>query len=326
MYEVVLRNEYYLRELITGITLSDSLDEIAYRANIGLIVTDDLQRIGINPADEIRVSGVPFGESEMKYLIHPAVVWSVDSAQSSTKSLSVDVFDRTIYLSKAEDEEVFVKGLTASQRIARLCSKWNVPISNLPNTGITLTQSVYKGQTIYSMMRDSLKQTAKKGGKLYRPRMTPTGLELYEIGSNPNPYVFELRNGTVTSISQKRTLDDAVTSVRVVGTGGDADKPSKTLATVTGDTSLGTLQRVVSDSDVETKAQAIAYGNSLLQGISESFRLEALDVNTIRAGDKVIVNGIELIVVSITHNLGAVGTMSMELASLATVRRNMIAG
>jgi hypothetical protein len=323
-YEVVLRDNYYLRELIQSITLSDSLDEIAYRANIGMVVTEDLQRIGISPADEIRISGIPLGDSQMRYLLHPAVVWTVPSVQSGMKTLDAVVYDRTIYLAKSDDEDLHLAGLTASQRILKYCDRWNIPIANLPDTGIPLAQSKYSAQSIYSMMRSDLQKSAKKGGKLYRPRMTPTGFELFEIGSNPNPYVFELQNGTVISIAQNRTLEDAVTRVKVTGATSDENTLAQPLAIVDGQTSLGTLQRVVSSSDVTTTEQAKSLANDLLEGITETFRVDALDVNTIRAGDKVIVNGIDLIVMSITHNLGVAGTMSMELASLAYVRKRMI--
>lgn len=76
-YEVVLANKYFLREIVESIILEESLDEIAYRAEIKMVVTADFP--GITPGQECRVSGVAFGGANMVYLLHPGVVWECES-------------------------------------------------------------------------------------------------------------------------------------------------------------------------------------------------------------------------------------------------------
>lgn len=51
-YEVVLQNKYYLRELIESISLTESLDQIAYQASITLSIPGIFR--GSNP---VRKSG-----------------------------------------------------------------------------------------------------------------------------------------------------------------------------------------------------------------------------------------------------------------------------
>jgi len=79
-YEVVLADQYYLRELIKTIVLEDSLDEAAYRASINLVVTPDLQAIGFTPGQTMRVSGIPFGGNTMTYLLYLGVLWECNTS------------------------------------------------------------------------------------------------------------------------------------------------------------------------------------------------------------------------------------------------------
>ena len=99
-YEVVLANKYYLRELVESISLDESLSDIAYHAQVRLLVTDEFQKIGIANGQEIRISGIPFGGINMVYLLQPGVVWECSSETTGIKHIDVDIYDRTIYLAK----------------------------------------------------------------------------------------------------------------------------------------------------------------------------------------------------------------------------------
>ncbi|WP_338131094.1 XkdQ/YqbQ family protein [Cohnella rhizosphaerae] len=202
-YEVVLDGKYYLGDLAEEITLEDSLEEIAYRANIRLTVRPGLPAIA--PGQEIRISGVPHGSTGMAYLLHPALVWECESERSagSGKHLNVTAYDRTLYLSKSEDERLMPDGQTAAERLASYASGWNIPLAALPDTGIKLKRSVKRSQSIFSMILEDLKETASKGGELYRPRMTPNGLTLVKLGGNDKVWQLE----SLESVSQKRTLE-----------------------------------------------------------------------------------------------------------------------
>lgn len=320
-YEVVLANKWYLRELVDRITLEDNLQEIAYRANVDMTVTDDFP--GISPGQEIRVSGIPFGGSSMVYLLHPGVVWDIDSAKQNIKRLTATIYDRTIYLPESEDEYLFPAGQTADQRLRIYAEQWGIPLSaNIPNTGIPLAKSLKRPASIYSHITADLKETAKKGGKLYRPRMTPNGLELYELGTNSTVWILEEEAG-VEEIGQNRTLSGAVTRVKVLGQADDQQK-SPVLAVVDGDRDkYGTIQKILQDPDIKNASEATAAAQQMLTGMQETFRVTGIDINTIRAGDKVQLNGMDLIVRSITHDLGEPGHMSAELETIDQIRRRI---
>lgn len=321
VYEVVLANRYLLGDLIESLTLEESLDEIAYRATASLIVTPDFP--GMQPGQEIRVSGIPYGGSDMVYLLHPGVVWECENSFSGADRLHVTIYDRTIYLSRSEDEYWFPAGLSASKRLEKYAADWDIPLGHLPDTQVSLSKNVYRAQPIYSMIQSDLKETARKGGGLFRPRMTPNGLELFPIGGNETVWALE-PGGNIESITQRRTLEGTVTKVKVLGKEPDPESATEVLAVETGETDrFGTLQKVVMDSNITTVSEAVQAARGFLSGIQETFSVTAIDVNTIRAGDRValIGSGMELIVTSIRHELGQPGRMTLELATYDYVKR-----
>ena len=319
-YEVVLANQYYLRELVESITLDESLSDVAYHAQVRLTVTEDLQTIGIGPGQEIRISGVPFGGTSMVYLLQPGVIWECNSTNTGIKHIDVDIYDRSIYLSKSEDEYLFSAGQTAAERLKQYCKDWGITTATITDTKTALAKAVYRAQSIYSMIQRDLVETAQKGGGLYRVRMAPDGLELVELGSNKNVWVLDY-DQNVNQLNQKRTLEGAVTQVKVLGNASEESR-SPVLAIEKGETATyGTLQMVLQDDKITTAAAASTAAKKSLCGMQESYEVECIDINTIRAGDKVMLSSTELYVISVVHQLGSPGKMALELASADYIRR-----
>lgn len=319
-YEVVLANQYYLRELLESITLTDSLSSIAYKAIVKIPVTSGFP--GITNGQQCRVSGIPFGGTSMAYLLHPGVVWEIDSITQGQKHLTATIYDSTIYLEKSEDEYLFPDGQTASQRIKQYAADWGLSIdtSSFPDTGILLAKtgigSSHRGY-IYDMMMSDLKESVSKGGAMYRPRITANGLELFHISGNPTVWVLE----SVESIEQNRTLEGAVTRVKVLGQETEGQR-APVLALVSGETAkYGTLQKILQDEKITSTAEAKTKGQAMLTGVQETFTVIGPDINTVRAGDKVVLNSLALIVTDISHELGTPGNMTAQLASVDYVRR-----
>lgn len=321
-YEVVLDNKHYLRELIESISLKDSLEQIAYEATIQLKVpTEGIQ---IMPGKPIRVSGVPYDGSNMVYLLHPGVVWDLSSNTKGSKHITIVAYDPTIYLTKSEDEYFFKAGSTASQRLKKYATDWKIKLGNIPAIETKLSKATHRAQPIYNMITQDLQETVKAGGEMYIPRMTPAGLELFKIGSNKTVWKLE----AVEDVTQVRTLEGAITRVKVIGNGSEngksgVDSPSPVLAIASSPEipKLGTLQKIVQNEETKTTAAAKKLAQSMLTGVIETFTVRALDINTLRAGDLVHFNGLKLIVTSITHELGDPGHMSLELASKDFVKR-----
>lgn len=321
-YKVIVDDKYDITKLVETITLKDSLDQIAYQANMRLAVSASSGLPAISPGMAVRISGVPFGEKSMVHLLHPAVIWEVESSNSGTKRLSLTVYDRMIYLEKSEDEFLLPKDQTATQRLKTYAKEWKIPYGTLPDTKTKLGKAVYRSQTIFSMMFADLKETAKSGGDMYHPRMTPAGLQLFKVGSNAKVYELD----RLIDLSQMRTMEGAVTKVKVMAASESSsgkEVPSKVLAIEQdGVEELGTLQKLIEDDQVKTATAAKKLAKSRLTGIQETFTVSAPDVNTIRAGDAVLLKGLKLIVMSVSRDLSAgPGTMTLELGTAELVKR-----
>ncbi|MBO9606608.1 MAG: phage portal protein [Paenibacillaceae bacterium] len=326
-YEIVLQNSIYLRELAARVTLEDSLDEIACRANIELVGNEDLREL--SPGQEIRISGTPFGGTNMAYLLHPGVVWEAARSRRGIERQEITVYEKTIYLAKSEDEYLFPAGQSASQRLKQYASDWQLPVADIADTEIPLAKAVYRSQSIYSMMMADLKETAMKGGDMFRVRMSENGIRLIRLGSNEQVWMLE-DGGNVEESETKQTLEGVVTQVKVLGvreqndgwSEAENELPLPVVAVEKGDTaSYGTLQKVMQMDKQQTTAEAVKAARGMISGVKESMSVTAIDINTLRAGDLVQVNGAKLLVVSVRHEFGTPGHMQLELSSAEEVRR-----
>lgn len=322
-YDITYAGKYYLRELAEKIVLEESLDEVAMRGTISLAVTPDLPAITVGQG--MAVAGRPFGATSGQSNLFDGVIWEARSSLRKMKHLDLTVYDRTIYLARSEDEYLFNEGMAASAIIKRIASDWKVPVGSIASTGIPLAKKVFRARTLYEMMFSALKETAAKGGGLYRLRMSGQKLELVPLGSNTT--VWKLETDTnIEELIQSRTLEGTVTKVKVLGAAID-DERSPQLAVVTGETGkYGTLQRVLIDEQLESTGQAKTAGEKLLAGLQETFSVTCVDINTVRAGDAVELNGMKLIVAGVRHELGSPGHMVCDLASADYVRRKFYAG
>lgn len=318
-YKVILQDKYDLSPLVENIHLRDSLEQVAYQGTVNLIVTPDMPPI--SPGMSIRVSGIPYGKKEYASILHPAVVWEVETSNNGIKRMTLTLYDRTVYLDKSEDEYLFPAKQTATQRFKKYAADWELKIAVLPDTEKKLGRSVYRTQSIYASMFADLRETAKAGGKLYHPRMISSGLELYELGTNKDVYILE----SITDTTQTRTLEGAATKVKVLATSASEtgkEVPSKVMAIEKKDIAkYGLLQAIIQDDEVKSTAAASELAKSKLRGIQETISLNAPDINTVRAGDVVLLGSMKLLVISVSHELGNPGSMALELGTYDDVKR-----
>ncbi|EFU38676.1 hypothetical protein PVOR_29139 [Paenibacillus vortex V453] len=318
-YKVILQDQYDLSPLVEAIHLRDSLEQVAYQGTVNLVVTPDMPPI--SPGMAIRISGIPYGKKDYVPLLHPAVVWEVETSNNGVKRMTLTLYDRTVYLDKSEDEYLFPAKQTATQRFKKYAADWNLKIAVLPDTEKQLGRSVYRTQSIYASMFADLRETAKAGGKLYHPRMISSGLELYELGTNRDVYILE----ALADTTQSRTLEGAATKVKVLATAASEtgqEVPSKVMAIEEKDIAkYGQLQAIIQDDEVKSPVAARQLARNKLRGIRETISLNAPDINTIRAGDAVMLGSMRLLVISVSRELGSPGNMMLELGSYNDVKR-----
>ena len=320
MATIILKNSYKVENLNEGIYLSEAIDGVAYSATVKLVETKELKNIGLLKGDSIIISDVNF-ETKKVERIFKGVVWEIRKSGSIIKHLKLVCKERTIYMEESEDEYLFQEG-TATQRINQYCNDWGIPIGSLASTDITLIKNIYRRNTILDMILKDLKETAQKGGGLFKCRMTDR-FNLIEIGSNSTVWKLESILKDIETVS---SLDGIVTQVKVLGKQED-DVKSPVIGVYKNNTNkYGTIQKIVQDEKIESSSEAETRANNLFNTGEESVRVTCIDINTIRAGDRVSLNGVILYVIDINHNLGTPGKMTLNLASLQEIRRRFYSG
>lgn len=307
--EVIYKDKYYLGELVKSVSIEESLDEIATRATVVLEYTDDYPQ-DISLGGDIRISGTIYGETGMKPILHNAVLWEIESNWQTHKELTFIIYDKCIYL-KSEDEYLWREGYTATKRIQRYLQDLKLKISELEDTKIKLPKAVYRAQSIFSMVKEDLKATVSKGGEMYRVFMTAGGVVLRKIGSNKEIFEFSTEE-SVFNISQKRTIENVVTRVKILGSAID-DMKSPVIKVIDGDIQkYGIIQKIFQDENIENPQEAIEKGKALIQDKEETFTFTTVCIPQIRAGDLIKLNTMELIVYQVRHELGENGKTTIS--------------
>lgn len=321
MASLIVKNKYKVEELNLGISLQESIDSIAYMATIKLLENKELEDIQIVKGDAIEVWETPFnGDADI--MIFKGIVWEKDRSRKD-KTLELTCKERTVYLENSADEYLLIEGQTATQRITKYANDWNITIGTFADTSVGLSKNTYRNETILDMIFKDLKETVEKGGNLYKVRMSDK-LDLVEIGTNTIVWKLE---SIATEIEELSSLEGAVTQVKVLGTQQD-DQLSPIIGTYEKETSsYGTLRKILQDDKVTTADQASKKADTIFSTGEDYININcAIDINTIRAGDKVSLDGVELYVASVTHNIGTPGSMDLTIGTMDYIRRKFYAG
>lgn len=314
MYSVILKNSIKLDDLKLEISLSETIDSIAYTADTRIVVPEEMsKKLLLMEGDPIEIIK---NKDPGKGTVFKGVIWNKNTDMKHNKVGSLTCKERTIYIEKSEDEYLFKEGTAATQRAQQMCGDWGIPIGNFEDTGVPLAKAPPKIGTIYGMMLDDLKETAQKGGGLFKYRMQ-NKLDLIKIGSNE--VVHDISN-ILENINQTGTLEGAVTKVKVLGKKEDNVK-SPVIGTYSKNTDkLGTLQKVIQDEKISDTGSAKSKAESMFSNGEGSIRVSGIDIPEVRAGDKVKLNGFYIYVTSVVHQLGVPGKMELVLEFLDQIR------
>lgn len=323
MVSIIAKDNYKISNLNEGVTLQESIDSIAYVATVKLFETEELQSIQFVKGNAIEIWDTSFNSTN-DVRVFKGIVWERERNRKE-HYLSLDCKERTVYLENSEDEYLHAEGQTATQRITRYANDWNIPIGTFADTSVGLAKNIYRGgDKILDMIFKDLKETAQKGGKLYKVRMGEDKLDLVEIGVNSTVWKLE---SLAEEIEEYSSLESAITQVKVLGTQSD-----ESLSPVIGiyekeTTGYGTLRKIVQDDKVTNADEAKKMADSIFSTGEDYINIScAIDINTIRAGDKVSLDGVDLYVASITHTLGSSGKMELTIGSMDYIRGKFYAG
>ncbi len=322
MINIIAKDIYKIGNLNEGVSLQESIDSIAYVATVKLLETDELKNIGLVKGNVIEVWDTAFNSSN-DVRAFKGIVWEREKTRKD-RTLELTCKEKTVYLENSEDEYQHPEGQTATQRITRYANDWNIPIGTFADTGVGLAKNIYRGgDKILDMIFKDLKETAQKGGKLYKVRMSDK-LDLVEIGTNST--VWKL-GSIIEDVDEHSSLEGAVTQVKVLGS-QSSDSLSPVIGTYEKETKgYGTLRKIVQDDKVTNADEAKKKADSLFSTGEDYFTLNCdADINTIRAGDKVNFDDTDLYVASVTHTLGSVGKMDLTVGTMDYIRRKFYAG
>lgn len=317
---IILKNKYKIENLNEGITLSEAIDGVAYTATIKLVETEELKRLGVLKGDNIKIIDTHY-ELKKPTVLFEGVIWEKNSSKKNRR-LTLVCKERTVYIEESDDEYLFPEGMTANQRIIKYCTDWNIPVAHLVNTKVKLAKAVYRSDTILGMMLKDLKETAQKGGNLYKLRMLDK-LNIVQLGSNKTVWRLE---AIAENIDEKSSLEGMITQIKVLGK-QEENKKTPIIGVYKKDTSkYGTIQKLVQDEKIKSSAEAKKRADTLFNTGEETVGVSGVDINIIRAGDKVSLNGKILYIIDVTHNLGSAGRMDLNLGELDYIRRRFFSG
>ena len=171
---------------------------------------------------------------------------------------------------------------------------------------MTHEKKVFNCEAVSDMIVKLLEEVRQQTGVKYAALYRDGKLEVTDYGTNQDIYLFEGNNSISTS--DKLTLDNLVTRVKIIGKAED-DERSSVDAVIDGNLEYGVLQEVIlrdSDKDIgKAKAEAQATLDERGQP-EESIMVTAPDVPFIRRGDAVEVSAGNLtglfLVKGISHN------------------------
>lgn len=308
--DLILKDKYKIKNLNQGITLRESIDGIAYIADINILETKKLTEIGIAKGDSIKLLD---GNKQ----VFCGIIWDLNRDKKSCK-IDLECHERTVYIEESEDEYLFGEG-TATTRIKQYCKDWGIPVEELLDTRIKLAKAMYRKSTILSMIKKDLVETATKGGELYKLRME-NKLKLYKIGSNS--VVYKLDN-ILEDINEKYSLKSIVTQVKVLGKNKDEKSKSPIVGTYKKNTEkYGTIQKILQDDKVDSSTKAKSAAENLFNTGEDSLSIKCKDILEVRAGDKVSLYLKDYYVIDVTHDINDSSKMSLNLcASLDIIRK-----
>ncbi|GAA0076200.1 hypothetical protein UT300005_05780 [Clostridium sp. CTA-5] len=313
--ELWLRNNIKINMGSEAATLKESIDGVAYILSTTLTNSKAIEELSLKKGDRISLYDYDYYTGAY-IMLFDGVIWNLDTDKKSKKIL-ITGKERTIYIEESEDEYLWSEGQTANQRISIIANDWGIPIGTLTDTKIGLAKGLRK-EKLYGMIRKDLKETAQKGGSLYRLRMDEK-LDLWELGTN---ILVPKLETAIEEMKENSTLDGSITQVKVLGKNEKDTTKSPIIGVFKQDTeNYGTIQKLVQDDKVDDYAKAQSKANSLFSTGEDSISVKcALDINTLRAGNKVSIYSSEYIVTEITHNFGGKGKMDLNLMTWEGVK------
>jgi hypothetical protein len=242
-------------------------------------------------------------------------VWDWEYTSALKKDLALVVCDPLIRLQKSDDRKYYSAGMSTEALVGDILSRWNIPY-DYQWRSVTHPKMALKTQTVGAMITEILKDAQNKTGDKYVLNYQENKLHILPRGYNEDVYVFTPQN--TVSTSHKRSMDDMITKVTIIGKEDKAGR-APIEATLTGNAEFGVLQKIIQRDKDTSLSDVRAEGQTLLKEHGqpkETIRVSAPDIPYLRRGWKIRMRAGDLDryyhVLGVSHNATAVA-MQLEV-------------
>ena len=233
-------------------------------------------------------------------------IWEWHFTRSQKKELSVIAYDPMIRLQKSKDFKYFTKGHTTPAIINNICGDWGIPVSYKWGKKLTHKKKVFNCEAISDMIIKLLEEVRQQTGSRYVARYKDGKLEIDGYGQNKDVYEFKGKN--TVSTSDKLSMNNLVTRVKIIGKADDKGRSSVD-AVLDGNLKFGVLQEVIRRDGDKDIGKAKAEANRTLKERGkpeENIMVTAPDLPFLRKGDAVEMSAGNLsgtfYVLGVSHN------------------------
>lgn len=309
-YDVELLTEDGKRRLLNAALLSlqweENKNELAQRATLELtdIEIGDSQLIALA---KLNCGILIYGEwNGVRNLLFQGFIWNWQYSDATQQTITLSAYDNLVRLQKSKDFKYYSAGQTTQAILGDICASWDIPLDYRWGASITHEKTIFNGDRISDMIILLLDEVRKQTGKRYIASLKDGKLVISGFGTNSDVYRFDGLN--TVSVSDKLSMDELVTQVKVLGTQDD-DGRAAVEALVKGDTRFGVLQEIVRSDNTKDVSEATAEANTILKERGKPERTTTIivpDLPFLRKGDKVEVNTESLngffFIETVTHN------------------------
>ena len=259
----------------------------------------------------------------MKTVATATIQEATEEPSRPEEDYQILAYDCLYNLLKSSDDYYKSKGKTTTYLINDVLGQWGLSVAEYKGPNVTHDKQKFQNKKISDILLDILEEAKDKGGGKSVLRTTATD-KIAVVKWGTNDTIWALTGDNSISSMHKVTTANMVTRVKIMST---ADKKSapKVEATVSGDTTYGVFQKIITHKKKEKLSEAKAEAQKMVKENGkpeETSKVVSPDIPPLRKGDKIYLDVGALhgyfYVVSVSHDADA-GKMTTMVKKPADV-------
>jgi hypothetical protein len=293
---------YPLNDALLSLQWEEQINELSQRVTM-TVANVAIGGAWLNSLAKINCLIFIYGKWEggEKTLLFDGTIWEWQYVSGTQKELTLTAYDRLIRLQQSKDFQYYSPGMTTQAIIGSICNEWNIQqalIGDIDNEwsipleykwarSVTHEKKVFNAVAVSDMIIELLEEVKQKTGEPYVAYFRDGKLQITGYGTNAERYKFDTSN--TVSTTDKLTIDDLVTRVRIIGKQDDEGR-APVDNTVDGDTQYGVLQEIIRRDGDKTIEAATQEALALIKQRGkpkEIIQINVPDVPVMRKGDTI---------------------------------------